>query len=84
MNLLRKLSRKKESPPEEIAKRLKVQFMLDGALTMPKESLQLVREVTVLNMAKEHGLDEATARAYYDEVFNELKQEMLSKLKKAP
>ena len=83
MDLLGKLFRKKKSPPEEIAKPLKIQLMLEGALTMPEQSLQLVREVTVLSMAKEHSLDEATARAYYDEIFNVLKQELLNKLKKA-
>ena len=68
-----------KTPPEEIAKLLKIQLMLEGALTMSEDALQLVRKFTILSMVKEHGLDETTARAYYDEIFNELKQEMLNK-----
>ncbi len=42
---------------------------------MPKEALQITKELTIQLMKKDHRLNEATAKKLYDEVLNELKQE---------
>ncbi len=73
MNYLRKLSRQKELPLEEIRKFITVQLMLNGAITMPEELLYIVEEVIIHSVEERYGLDKATARAYYQEIFNKLK-----------
>ncbi len=64
----------KSSVPGEIAKIIRGRLLLEGAHSMSEEIFQITEEVIVQSLKKDHGLSETTARKYYDEVFNELKQ----------
>ncbi len=75
MNLLRKLFRKK-APSPEMMQFITFHVCLNrSALTSKRTTYSIHVEEDIIKSVKErYGLDDATARLYYQETFKKLKQ----------
>ncbi len=75
MNFIRKLFRKKDPPPE-MMKFIAFHVCLNrSALISKRMTYSIHVEEDIIKSVKErYGLDDATARIYYQETFKRLKQ----------